>query len=119
MINITEQKKNVLVDSITWEGDYGFERTAAIIDHKKHGRILITDGFGGMDQLCGGMVRWSHGMAIKLQPMDASIDELENKMWNYHMTLLEAILAGQDETRPILLNIHPMALGNIAKSVGL
>lgn len=80
--------------------DYGFLGTEAIIDHHKHGRLLIADGYGQMDGARGGMVRWEHGMVIKLQPAD-TFASLEAGAWNESTTLMQAVRAGYDDTRPL------------------
>lgn len=83
------------------EREYGFEGKIAIIDHDKHGRLLIVDGFGGMDELCGGMVRWRHGSVFKLHPDDA-LNSLDRGEWNEFMTLMEAVQRDADKSRPRL-----------------
>lgn len=52
-----------VVESRTVERDYGFNGTEAVLDHPKHGRVLLCDGYGGENTLAGGAVRWSHGGA--------------------------------------------------------
>lgn len=66
---------NKLVEQKSVERDYGFLGTQAIIESEKHGRLFIEDGFGGMDSLAGGQVRWRHGMARKISEVD-TIDSL-------------------------------------------
>lgn len=97
--------------------DYGFDGIDAIVDHPTHGRLLIMDGFGGTDTLKGGAVRWEHGMAIKLQDGD-TIDGLINGEWNDYTTLMGAVIAGHDDSRPILEWDGDM-VESVAKSVGL
>lgn len=81
------------------EGMYGFDTTTMIIDTKKHGRVLITDGWGG-DDLSGYCYRWIHGIAVQLKD-DDDFDVLDAD-WNDWTTTLGATLEGADPERPIL-----------------
>ena len=49
--------------------EYGIEGTEAIVI-KDGEKLLLTDGFGGIDSLRGGSVRWCYGMAVKLKAED-------------------------------------------------
>lgn len=62
--------KTRIVESEQVERDYGFKGTQMIIDHPNRGRLMLCDGFGGMDSLDGGAVRWRHGMAVQLRTGD-------------------------------------------------
>lgn len=86
------EKKNI-------NREYGFNCQKIIIDHPKHGRLLVTDGYGE-DGLNGSTIRWKHGLVIKLLPNDTFLT-LE-KPWNETETILSAALNGCDKTRPIL-----------------
>lgn len=79
--------------------DYGFIGNEVIVDHPKHGRLLITDGYGE-DGLNGGSVRWKHGYAIKLLPND-TFESLEEP-WNDTETILSAAIRCYDPKRQIL-----------------
>lgn len=103
---------NKLIETASVERDYGFRGTQVIIDSEKHGRLFIEDGFGGMDSLAGGQVRWNHGMAVKVSP-NATIESL---------TSLEITESGF-VFRPIE-NLDPLPwngfiIASIAASVGL
>lgn len=93
--------KTTLVEKRTEIGAYDMDYNMIIIDTDKHGRILLTDGFGGMDSIDGGMYLWRHGLAIKLQPGD-TLEKLENMDWNTETSYLDAVLHGIDNERPIL-----------------
>lgn len=106
-----------IVEQRDVERDYGFRGVEAIIDHPAHGRVLIVDGFGGMDTLAGGCVRWRHGLAVKLQPGD-TFDRLDESMHNEWTTELRAALTGYSETRPFM-DWDGRAVAQVAKSIGL
>ena len=93
------KKKAVVVESRDVERAYGFTGTEAIIDHPKHGRILIADGFGGMDSIEGGCVRWRHGTVIQLHP-DDDFDALDALEWNESYSGIEIVYSYLDKTRP-------------------
>lgn len=97
--------------------EYGLDGTVAIINHPEHGRLFIADGFGGQDSLDGGSVRWRHGMAIKLQP-DDTLDSLRNTPWNDYCDLIDAMLKGHDDSRPVL-DWHGPVIESLAKQAGL
>lgn len=90
-----------LIESQEVERDYGMRGCIAIVQHHKHGRILLSDGFGGMGTLAGGAVRWRHGFAAKLKDGD-TIDSLFDTDWNDAMCLMSAVRAGIDPDRPML-----------------
>lgn len=105
---------------IEWEHvgrEYGFNGTQAIIDHPEHGRLMITDGFGGIDSLDGGAVRWRHGMVMQLHPGD-TFDSLRDAPWNDYMDLFDAVIKGCDDSRPVL-NWYGKTIGHLAAQVGL
>lgn len=82
------------------ERDYGFRGNIAIIDHEKHGRLLIEDGFGGMDSLEGGAVRWKHGDVYRLHA-DDTLAKLRETEW-CGASLLNAVRHLEDPSRPSL-----------------
>jgi len=90
-----------IIEKIDVERDYGLIGTALVIDHEKHGRLLLNDGFGGIDTPAGGAVRWRHGMAVKLLPSD-TIESLQSTPWNDYASTYDAVLAGHDKNRPVL-----------------
>lgn len=78
------------------EREYGFGGVEAIIDHSTHGRLYIADGFGGMDPLGGGCVRWRHGIVCGLKA-DDDLDALDE--WHSGCTVHTRMLAGYDTDR--------------------
>ncbi len=107
-----------LIESRNVERDYGFGGVEAIVEHPKYGRMLIRDGFGGKDSLSGGAVRWRHGAANKLHVGD-TFQSLDSGRWNEHVSLMEAVLKGADNTRPIVTELGELALARMAGSLGL
>ena len=93
------------------ECEYQFKGTDAIIDHPKYGRLFICDGFGGIDELRGGAVRWEHGMAIKVLP-DDTLDILHT--WG----TLERIRYGYDDSRTVMPWTGAMVAA-VARAAGL
>ena len=110
-------KKINVIETRSVKRDYGFRGTEAIIDHPKHGRLLVVDGYGGTDSPRGGCVRWEHGKVIRLRD-DDTCDDLETTKWNSQMSVLEAVLAGYDDTRPALL-YHSKDMEELATTAGL
>lgn len=106
--------KTKLIAKRTAEGAYGFTTESIILDTDTHGRLLITDGWGGND-LEGQMYRWRQGYAIQLKSYD-TFETLE-KSWNDLYTTLEVVLQGQDPNRPIL-NWRGSVIANLAKRHG-
>lgn len=110
--------KSKIIEQCSVERDYGFNGTVAIVDHKKYGRILIEDGFGGIDGL-GGCVGFKHGRIIKLQKDDtfeklnSLVDDLD------YVSILELAENGYDSTRPVMTFFSGRAIQNIATSIGL
>ena len=97
--------------------DYDFAGIEAIIDHPKHGRLLIQDGFGGIDSMQGGAVRWSHGLVHKL--LDTDTFETLGEVVNDHgSTVQDCMTHGTDTTRPQLL-WDGFCIAGLAKSLGL
>ena len=91
-------KKRIVEQRIT-TGAYNFNREEIIIE-SAHGRLLISEGFGGGD-LEGQQYRWRHGTVIKLMPED-TFDSLEAGNWNECTGLYQAVTQGHDDTRPML-----------------
>ena len=113
--------KSSLIETQDVERDYGFSGTRAIVDTADHGRILIEDGFGGMDGIEGGCVRWKHGSAYQLQPGD-TFDSLEEE-WGTQccgapISGLDAVIQQCDDTR-LYLQWSGYIVASIAKSLGL
>jgi len=113
--------KNKLIETQDIERDYGFKGTRAIVDTLKHGRLLIEDGYGGVDSMGGGCVRWKHGSAYQLQPGDTFESLQTDSEWEdcgQTMTKLGAILWQVDDSRPYL-HWDGHAIASLAGSLGL
>ena len=112
--------KSRLVETQDVERDYGFAGMQAIVDTENHGRILIEDGFGGMDSLEGGCVRWKHGSAYQLKPGDTfeSLDEVSFYHVDLPYTYLDAVVQQADDSRP-WLPWDGKIVASIAKSLKL
>lgn len=108
-----------VVERRTVKRDYDFDGVEAIIDHPKHGRLFICDGFAGVGSLRGGAVRWEHGFVAKLKADDtfAALDA-EDQRYVCPQALLSVIEAGQDDERPIL-EWDGHAVDRVAKAAGL
>jgi len=104
-----------LIESQSVTRDYGMSGTEAVVESNDGQRYLICDGFGGVDDLRGGAVRWEHGIVVKLQP-DDTLECLKSKQWNDIVTLWQAVTQGHDDSRPVLEGITPTAM---AKACGL
>ena len=102
-----------LIEQRKVECEYQFTGTDAIIDHPKYGRLFICDGFGGMDELRGGAIRWEHGMAIKLLPGD-TLDVLHAN----NASILFYARIGDDNSRPVL-PWTGMMVAAVARTAGL
>ncbi len=81
------------IESNSVNGQYGIPREQMIVDHPTHGRIYITQGYGGEDTLSGGCERWRHGMAVKIGDHD-TISGLKSRTWNDGMNYYDAMAAG-------------------------
>lgn len=104
--------KPKIIEKRNVERDYGFIGTEVIIDHPKHGRLMIMDAFGWREQNSGGKVRWRHGMAIQLKDGDtfASL-AAENSDPHY-------LRKGYDAERPVL-DWDGFIVSQIASGLGL
>lgn len=106
-----------LIEKESVRRDYDMIGTNAVIDTVDHGRLLIQDGFGGIDDLCGGAVRWRHGLAVQLQPTD-SLELLRSEMINDFTSRFDQVTMGYDKTRPILL-WPGFVIESMATAIGL
>ena len=109
--------KTQLIEMENVGREYGFDGTQAIVDHPEHGRLLLTDGFGGMGDLRGGAVRWEHGLVVKLLPGD-TLDGLRDAPWNEFCDTFDAVIKGYDDSRPVL-NWHGPVVAALAAQAGL
>lgn len=108
--------KAIIIDQRDVERDYGFHGIEAIVEHEKHGRLLVCDGFGGKDSLRGGAVRFGHGIVCKLHD-DDTFEGLDAS-WNDYTTVNSAVQAGYDDSRPVL-DWGGHVIASFAKSCGL
>ena len=122
---MTTAIKTAIVETRTVDGEYGFSRECAIVDHQTHGRLYLEQGFGGMDSIAGGCMRWIHGRVVQLLAADTfeSLDDPGPELAGFDdyvgpETDLEFALAGVDPQRPILC-WKGRVIANFAKSVGL
>ena len=97
--------------------DYGFSGVEVMVDHPKHGRLLLQDGFGGIDSLSGGAARWEHGMVHKLLDTD-TFETLGEVVNEYGSTVQDCMTYGTDDTRPQLL-WDGFCIASLIKSLGL
>lgn len=87
-----------VVESRQVVGVYDMICTEAIIEHPKHGRLYISEGWGG-DEVHGEMYRWQHGVVCRLRPGD-TLEVLDDALGI--ATVRELIHSGCDSTRPCL-----------------
>lgn len=97
---MTTKTKIEVIEHEKVERDYGMMGNIAIVDHPNHGRLLIEDGFGGMDSLEGGSVRWRHGDVYRLHA-DDTLATLRETEW-CGTSLLNAVRHLEDTSRPSL-----------------
>ena len=90
-----------IIEKRTVKGAYDLDQDQMILDHPEHGRLLLIEGFGGMDSPIGGMYRWIHGTTIQLQSAD-TFESLDKGGWNYFINLFGAVINGYDPDRPVL-----------------
>lgn len=95
--------------------EYGIEGTEAIVI-KDGEKLLLTDGFGGQDDLRGGTVRWCHGKALKLK--DGDTFETLDAEFNAYFSVMDRALKAMDPERP-LLSLHGRQIEAIAEKAGL
>jgi len=117
-------KYTVLSKLTSLDGEYSMRCNCAIIKQKQTGKkYYIADGFGGMDQLCGGMYRYRHGVMIGLLDSDEEgvekfLEKMKNEMVNEYTTKLELMLEGYDDQRPII-DIEGVKIQAIANSLSI
>lgn len=87
-----------IVEEQVVDGAYGFRREMLIIDHPRHGRLLLAEEYCGETELRGGQYRW--GSVHRLQP-DDTFGALAGE-WNECTTILEAVEMQHDDSRPWL-----------------
>lgn len=110
-----EQKDEIkVVEQREVEGAYGFDYAQIIIDHHKHGRLLMVEGWGG-SEIDGEQYRWKHGIVASILPDDdfTSLDE----MINPGTRVIDAVIHGSDDDRR-LLEWSGHSIENMVKNVG-
>lgn len=93
---MTTTTKCTLIESTLVDADYGMLCRLAIVEHPKHGRLFLREGYGGEDSLAGGAIRWRHGLAIRIQPAD-TLESLQRDPDGY-LNMVQ----GFDVERPVL-----------------
>ncbi len=107
---------STLIEKETVYRNYGLPGINAIIRHNGE-LLLITDGFGGQDDIAGGAVRWQHGRAYKLRDGD-TLRGLHHGDYNSVTSNWRAVIDGYDDSRPAL-NWPGYVIAAIAKKVAL
>lgn len=67
-------RKPEVVETGTFAGRYDLPGRHALVDDPRHGRLYITEAYGGEGTLDGGAYRWRHGLAIKV-PAGTTLEE--------------------------------------------
>lgn len=88
-----------IIEQTIVEGLYGLNCEVFIVESANHGRLLVSQGFGGGD-VEGQTYRWRHGTVAQLKAATAFADLFEP--WNDDTQTLSAVLRGYDETQPVL-----------------
>jgi len=79
---------------------YGQTTTEAIIDHPKHGRLYLIQGYGGEGTIAGAAPRWRHGAVCRVLGTD-TLESLRGDA-NEYTSVINVALAGHDPDRPLL-----------------
>lgn len=109
------ENKVTVLEKRSVEREYGMEGTEAIVI-KDGEKLLLTDGFGGIDDLRGGAVRWCHGKVVKLKAED-TFEGLDAE-FNVYFSVLDRALKAMDPERPLLC-LHGRQIESIAEKAGL
>ena len=93
-----------VIESGSNEGVYEISCDWAIVDHPKHGRLYVAQGYGGEDGIEGGTYRWRHGIVCRLLPGDTieTLGELYDTESGYEISILDGMIQGYDAERPVL-----------------
>lgn len=89
-----------VVEVDTQPGAYDFQRQRIVIDHPQHGRLLLSEGWGG-SEVQGQCYRWCQGSVHRIQAED-TVASLRATSWNECMTGLDAVDLCVDDARPPL-----------------
>lgn len=89
-----------IIEKRVVNGEYGFLKQQIIIDIEKHGRMLVSEGFGG-NSLDGQLISYRHGFAVSLKPTDTfeALDELISE--DNWLTKLDCAIQGFDSNRQL------------------
>lgn len=107
-----------VIESETLNGQYDMGCCQAIIDHPSRGRLLLREGFGGMDELSGGAYRWRHGWVIRLLSDDTLASLRQDHPDYLGDSILDVAMRFDDPLRPVL-GWDGVVIDRLAKSVGL
>jgi len=91
--------KTTLIEKRAQKAQYDMTTESMILDTDTHGRLLITDGYGG-DDVNGYCYRWRHGLVIQLKA-DDTFDVLDQQ-WNEWTDTINVVMTGNDPERQIL-----------------
>jgi len=105
-----------IIEQRTRRAGYDMPQTMAILEHPAHGRIYITQGFGGMYALEGGKYRWRHGGAARVLPTD-TLYSLDGYV-DIGVSVADDAIAGFDSARPAL-GWDGNVLDRVARAAGL
>jgi len=89
-----------IIESDVNKAEYDIDCIRMIVENEKGERYYMQEGFGGMDTMSGGYVRWRHGLIIRIKQGE-TFSTFE-KMWNEGTTHRSAMLNGYDDERPVL-----------------
>lgn len=122
MTTATNAAKATLIEERAVKGAYDMSYTEAIVDHPKHGRIYISEGWGS-DKLGSECYRWSHGWIISI-PADADFAWLDgDSRWEdcgIEITRLAALREALAVDGCELMHwFNGWAIRQLAESVGL
>lgn len=110
--------KPTVVEQDTRSGQYDMPQTFALIDHPMRERLLLVQGFGGMDSPSGGAYRWRHGLVARVRP-DDTLAGLRAEPWAEGVSTLDALLHGESGTGRELLDWPGYAVETFATACGL
>jgi hypothetical protein len=106
-----------VIEQRTRLGAYDKPATEAIIHHPKHGRLYVSEAFGGLDTLAGGNVRWRHGDVCRVLEGD-TLESLHHADDSGAPPIHYDMIGGADKRRPVLC-WSGRCVESIAKSAGL
>jgi hypothetical protein len=90
-----------MIETDTNDGIYNLPCTEMIVRLTDGRRVYLSEGFGGISSLEGGQYRWKYGIAIAIHETD-TLETLHADTGEYNCDSYERMMAGYDETRPVL-----------------